>query len=89
MNITNVIAQIPNWHRYVVGFLVGIGTLITILQADPTLLPVSLAGVVPYERLVLVIDLIALGGSPRFQLPTGPGAPPVTSPPTPGQVPHG
>lgn len=88
MNL-NSIASIPNWHRYFIGFLVAIGAIVAALQADPAILPPALGFVAPYEPLVGLIVLVALGGTPRFQLPTGPGAPPVTSPPTPGEIPHG
>lgn len=84
------IASIPNWHRYLVAFLLGLITLLLALQADPTLLPGTLAAIVPYERLAIVVIGIVLGGTPRWQLPTGPGAPPIVSPPPKDEtVPHG
>lgn len=74
MNVSNV----PNWHRYVIGIIIAIGTVATAMSTGTVTVPPGLASAAPYAGLVA---LFITAGLPRWQLPTGEGAPPIVSPP--------
>lgn len=84
------IASIPNWHRYVIGAVIVAQAILAAIIAAPALVPPALEDIVgwaPFAELILGAFLAAL---PRAQLPTGPGAPAIVSPPPKDDiVPHG
>lgn len=74
----NAIANLTNWHRYLIGFLVGLDAVCVAIASGAVVVPEGLKEVTPWAAL-LNIFIVAL--LPRFQLPTGPGAEPILSPP--------
>lgn len=75
------IANIPNWHRYLYGLLAALLAIFTAITADPRILPPPLEDVHLWAPFVILVIGAILAQMPRAQLPAGPGAPPVLSPP--------
>jgi hypothetical protein len=71
-------ADIPNWHRYLLGFLMALSAVCAAIVAGVVEVPPGLKDIAPYAGIVGVFITAFL---PRFQLPTGEGAPPILSPP--------
>ena len=80
----NAIAQLPNWHRWVIGILGVILVIATGIVSTPSVVPPDLHALVVYSPLVILIVGGALANLPRLALPTGAGAPPIESPPAKG-----
>lgn len=78
----NTIANVQNWHRYVLAGLGIIGLVLTGIITQPSIVPPPLHDVVGWAPLGLLIEGSIVACLPRAQLPTGPGAPPILSPPT-------
>ncbi len=73
----NAIANLSNWHRYLIAFLIGLDAVCVAIASGAVAVPEGLKEVTPWAALLNIFIVAML---PRFQLPTGEGAPPVLSP---------
>ncbi len=74
----STISNIPNWHAYAYSILFAIAALCTAIVAGAVTVPPGLHDAAQYAGLVSVFLAAFL---PRIQTQTGPGAPPILSPP--------
>lgn len=75
------IANIPNWHRYLIALLLTIGGVCTALVSGVLPAPPALQVLLPWLAIVAFGVTTFMAMLPRVQLPTGPGAKPIISPP--------
>lgn len=70
--------SIENWHSYVYAILFAFLAVCTAVISGVITVPPGLASVAPYAGIAVVFLTAFL---PRIQTATGPGAPPLISPP--------
>lgn len=75
------IANMTNWHRYLIGFLVGLDAVCVAIASGAVVVPEGLKEVTPWAALLNIFIVAFL---PRAQSQTGAGAEPILSPPPPG-----
>jgi hypothetical protein len=72
------IAKVSNWHRYLLSFLIALDAVCVAISTGAVKTPDTIHDVAPWAAIANIFLVAFL---PRFQLPTGAGAPPILSPP--------
>ena len=80
----NAIAQIPDWHKYLLAILYTLSAVCAAVSTGALALPPGLTQLAPYAALG---SFVLASFLPRIQTSTGPGAPPIISPPPTKPVP--
>ena len=78
------VSNVYDWHQYVYAVLAAILAVCLAIQADVINLPPYLEGGQFYAAVLVVFISAFL---PRIQTQTGPGAPPILSPPVQSDAP--
>lgn len=78
MNITQSVSSIPNWHKYLISFLMALAAVCGAILTGAVVVPPELQHIAGYAGITEVFIVAFL---PRIQTDTGPGAPPIISPP--------
>jgi len=80
------IANLENWHYFAYSILFALAAVCTGVVSGVVIVPEGLKDVAPYAGLVGIFLAAFL---PRIQTQTGPGAPPILSPPPKDVLPRG
>jgi hypothetical protein len=77
-NLLQQLADVHNWHRFLLAFLGAILVVATAILSGTVTVPPGLVTIIPYVGIVVAFLTAFL---PRWQLPTGAGAAAILSPP--------